>query len=233
MHQSRATLVRIKAALSLNLFVQSTDWQFDYKDPTEQCANLRQGYLCGSCPPGEALSSAIYTGQCTNLSTCMTWGTSIGVTLAVVVPVVPLILYLDLPLSNDIKGLVFFYAVVRMLFYQSDFFVYQVDVSLLYAAGQLDDVYLGWRWCVWLDNGCNWHQYADKHAHIHTHPRTHTVTYTHTHTHTHTHTRARAHTQHTLFSLSHTVSSIFRLSLTRLVRLSGGPCRCLTSRSRR
>ena len=31
----------------------------------------------------------------------------------------------------------------------------------------------------------------------------------------------------------HTVSSIFRLSLTRLVRLSGGPCRCLASRSRR
>ena len=31
----------------------------------------------------------------------------------------------------------------------------------------------------------------------------------------------------------HTVSSIFRLSLTRFVRLSGGPCRCLASRSRR
>ena len=30
-----------------------------------------------------------------------------------------------------------------------------------------------------------------------------------------------------------TVSSIFRLSLTRLIRLSGGPCRCLASRSRR
>ena len=31
----------------------------------------------------------------------------------------------------------------------------------------------------------------------------------------------------------HAVSSIFRLSLTRFVRLSGGPCRCLMSRSRR
>ena len=31
----------------------------------------------------------------------------------------------------------------------------------------------------------------------------------------------------------HTVSSIFRLSLTRLVRLSRDPCRCLASRSRR
>ena len=31
----------------------------------------------------------------------------------------------------------------------------------------------------------------------------------------------------------HTVSSIFRLSLTRFVQLSGGPCRCLASRSRR
>ena len=31
----------------------------------------------------------------------------------------------------------------------------------------------------------------------------------------------------------HTVSSIFCLSLTRFVRLSGGPCRCLTSRSDR
>ena len=30
----------------------------------------------------------------------------------------------------------------------------------------------------------------------------------------------------------HTVSSIFRLSLTRFVRLSGGPCRCLASSSR-
>ena len=43
------------------------------------------------------------------------------------------------------------------------------------------------------------------------------TTMTHTHTHTH------------IFSLS----SIFRLSLTRFVRLSGGPCRCLASRSRR
>ena len=32
---------------------------------------------------------------------------------------------------------------------------------------------------------------------------------------------------------THTHSSIFRLSLTRFVRLSGGPCRCLTSWPRR
>ena len=31
----------------------------------------------------------------------------------------------------------------------------------------------------------------------------------------------------------HTVSSAFRLSLTRFVGLSGGPCRCLTLPSRR
>ena len=35
------------------------------------------------------------------------------------------------------------------------------------------------------------------------------------------------------FFFPHTVSSIFRLSLTRLVRLSGGPCRCLASQSPR
>ena len=31
----------------------------------------------------------------------------------------------------------------------------------------------------------------------------------------------------------HSVSSIFRLSLTRFIRLSGGPCRCLASQFRR
>ena len=96
--------------------------------------------------------------------------------------------------------------------------------------------------------------------HMHTHTGTHTYAHTyaharaHTHTHTHTHTRAQTHTHtHTIGStmgaypsgtgsnpvernghfFPHAVSSIFRLSLTRFVRLSGGPCRCLTSRSRR
>ena len=46
--------------------------------------------------------------------------------------------------------------------------------------------------------------------------------------HVHTHIPSR---EWALF-FPHTASSIFRLSLTRFVRLSGGPCRCLTSRSR-
>ena len=107
----------------------TTEWQFNYEDPTKQCAHRRQGYLCGSCPHGEVLSSAIYTGECTNISTCLSWRASVAIAVAVVVPIVPLVLYLDLPLSNDIKGLVFFYTVVRMLFYQSDLFMYKSDVS--------------------------------------------------------------------------------------------------------
>ena len=76
-------------------------------------------------------------------------------------------------------------------------------------------------------------------AHVHAHVGTHT------HTHTHTHTRVRARwvrfpeIQVRILSrgmgtfFPHAVSSIFRLSLTRLVRFSGGPCRRLTSQSRR
>ena len=63
---------------------------------------------------------------------------------------------------------------------------------------------------------CRWKYLALAHTHTQAHTHTNTNTHTHTQTQTQTHT--------------HTV---FRLSLTRFIRLSGGHCRCLTSRSRR
>ena len=68
------------------------------------------------------------------------------------------------------------------------------------------------------------------HTHTHTHTHIHTPTHTHTHMHAHTHTATHAHTHphtytrthaHTVFA--HADSSIFHLSLTCLVRVSGGP----------
>ena len=74
-------------------------------------------------------SLALWHGRCVDTSKCPRVATAVVATILGTLLGTAVILWLDIPLSNDIKGLVFFAAVIRMVFQANDDFIYSMDVS--------------------------------------------------------------------------------------------------------
>eukprot|EP00117_Sycon_ciliatum_P042337 scpid17263/ scgid5749/ len=91
---------------------------YNYTDQNEICANNRTGILCAKCPPGHTRSITVESGKCTE---CTDNDLYRIIPFVLVVPIIVFfILFLNVPLSNDLRGLFFAAAVTRSLICPED-----------------------------------------------------------------------------------------------------------------
>eukprot|EP00117_Sycon_ciliatum_P022734 scpid10706/ scgid0710/ len=114
-----------------------SDCTFDPAVNGSQCFDNRTGRLCGQCPHGSVATLTPYTGSCVRESECWDIGFFVGICFVIFVLSL-LVIFLQMPISGDIRALIFFYAVLPRLFYHND------HIALLLSGAPLSDVSAGW-----------------------------------------------------------------------------------------
>ena len=124
------TKTHLQSDAAVHSFCLSADWTYDSLNPDGQCRHGRHGLLCGRCPDCTYLSMNILSGRCVHKRDCyLSLCESILVTLFISLIASLFVLWIDLPLSNDIRPLLFFYSTVRIIFFRSDYAIRSSEVG--------------------------------------------------------------------------------------------------------
>eukprot|EP00117_Sycon_ciliatum_P040792 scpid7595/ scgid29925/ len=91
-----------------------------------QC-NKRKGILCSQCLPIEGEKEVLsvmgwFTAACVKKDDCLDWKAALAIAVVIFICLELLVLTLNIPLANDIKGLCFYQSVVYLLISESDKF---------------------------------------------------------------------------------------------------------------
>lgn len=87
----------------------------DTKNFTAQCAEGREGFLCGKCSKG--LSVGLRMNECLD---CRDGGWILGVVFVMVVGLCILVIYLNPSMSKDLRGPLFFFQMLPFIFRPAD-----------------------------------------------------------------------------------------------------------------